>query len=130
MERKGKTSTEEKLNKLSELKSTMDELEAQRDEEVKTVLTPEPQAQVDKIFDKWDSSIEDTKAQMTKLREEIESEVLSGGKTVKGARLMGVWNKGRVSWDSKKLDGMMALIPQLTEARKVGEPTVSIREVK
>ena len=51
-------------------------------------------------------------------------------RSVKGARLMAVWNKGRVSWDGKKLDGMRALIPQLNEARKVADPTVTIREAK
>lgn len=122
--------TEEKLNKLYELKSMRDKLEVQREEEVKAVLTPELQEKVDRIFDKWDDTIENVKSQMAGLREEIESEVLSCGKTVKGARLMAVWNKGWVSWDEKKLDGMRALIPQLNEARKVGEPTVTIREVK
>jgi hypothetical protein len=42
---------------------------------------------------------------------------------------MAVWNKGRESWDGKKLSGMMALIPQLEQARKIGEPTVSIRKI-
>lgn len=122
--------TEEKLNRLYELKSTMGELEVRRDEEVKTVLTPELQEKVDKIFDKRDDTIENVKSQMAGLREEIESEVLSYGKTVKGARLMAVWTKGRVSWDGKKLDGMRALIPQLDTARKVSDPTVTIREAK
>ena len=50
--------------------------------------------------------------------------------SVKGEQLHAVYSKGRTTWDGKKLDGMMALIPQLKEARKEGEPSVSIREVK
>ena len=53
--------TQEKLDRLYELKSTMGELEVRRDEEVKTVLTPELQEKVDKIFDKWDDTIENVK---------------------------------------------------------------------
>ncbi|CAK0771531.1 hypothetical protein CCP3SC15_4350001 [Gammaproteobacteria bacterium] len=41
---------------------------------------------------------------------------------------MAVYTKGRVSWDSKKLDGMMILVPELASARKEGEPSVSIRK--
>ena len=69
-------------------------------------------------------------AKIAELRAEVQSEVLAGGATVKGSVYMAVWNKGRVSWDSKKLDGMMSIIPALKDARKEGEPTVSFRSVK
>lgn len=122
--------TQEKLNRLYELKTAMTEMEERREAEVETILTPELQARVDEIFDKWDSAIEGIKFQLAELESEIKADVLSCGETVKGARLMAVWNKGRVSWDGKKLDGMRALIPQLDTARKVADPTVTIREVK
>lgn len=122
--------TQEKLDRLYELKTAMTEAEERREAEVETILTPELQARVDEIFDKWDSAIEGIKSQMAELESEIKADVLSGGETVKGARLMAVWNKGRVSWDGKKLDGMRALIPQLDTARKVSDPTVTIREAK
>lgn len=55
--------------------------------------------------------------------------VLEAGETVRGGALQAVWSKGRVSWDTKKLDGLMIVIPELNQARKVGEPSVSIRMV-
>lgn len=122
--------TQEKLDRLYELKTAMTEMEERREAEVETILTPELQARVDEIFDKWDSAIEGIKSQMAELESEIKADVLAGKETVKGARLMAVWNKGRVSWDGKKLDGMRALIPQLDTARKVSDPTVTIREAK
>lgn len=63
------------------------------------------------------------------LEAKIKTAVLAEGESVKGGALQAVYAKGRVTWDGKKLDGMMSLIPQLEDARKVGEPSVSIRKV-
>lgn len=57
----------------------------------------------------------------------IQTAVLESGESAKGGRFQAVWSKGRVAWDTKKLDGMAAIIPQINEARKVGEPSVSIK---
>ena len=122
--------TEEKLNKLYELKTVMTETEERKQAEIDTILTPEILAQVEEIRKKWADTTESMTAEIAELEADIKADVLSCGETVKGARLMAVWNKGRVSWDGKKLDGMRALIPQLDTARKVADPTVTIREAK
>lgn len=122
--------TQEKLNRLYELKTAMTETEKRKQAEIDTILTPEILAQVEEIRKKWADTTESMTAEIAELEAEIKADVLSCGETVKGARLMAVWNKGRVSWDGKKLDGMRALIPQLDTARKVADPTVTIREAK
>lgn len=60
----------------------------------------------------------------------VKSLVLELGESVKGELLHAVWAKGKTTWDGAKLDGMVSLIPQIADARKVGQPSVSIREVK
>lgn len=122
--------TEEKLNRLYELKTAMTETEKRKQAEIDTILTPEILAQVEEIRKKWADTAESMTAEIAELEAEIKADVLSCGETVKGARLMAVWNKGRVSRDGKKLDGMRVLIPQLDTARKVADPTVTIREAK
>lgn len=122
--------TEEKLNRLYELKTVMTETEERKQAEIDTILTPEILAQVEEIRKKWADTTESMTAEIAELEADIKADVLSCGETVKGARLMAVWNKGRVTWDGKKLDGMRALIPQLDTARKVADPTVTIREAK
>ena len=122
--------TVEKLDRLYELKTAMTETEKRKQAEIDTILTPEILAQVEEIRKKWADTTESMTAEIAELEAEIKADVLSCGETVKGARLMAVWNKGRVSWDGKKLDGMRALIPQLDTARKVADPTVTIREAK
>lgn len=64
------------------------------------------------------------------LEKQIKDLVKAGGLSVKGSKLHAVFNKGRVTWDGSKLDGLMIAIPQLKEARKEGEPSVTIRSVK
>lgn len=122
--------TQEKLDRLYELKTAMTETEERKQAEIDTILTPEILAQVEEIRKKWADTTESMTAEIAELEADIKADVLSCGETVKGARLMAVWNKGRVSWDGKKLDGMRALIPQLDTARKVADPTVTIREAK
>lgn len=122
--------TVEKLNRLYELKTAMTETEKRKQAEIDTILTPEILAQVEEIRKKWADTTESMTAEIAELEADIKADVLSCGETVKGARLMAVWNKGRVSWDGKKLDGMRALIPQLDAARIVADPTVAIREAK
>ena len=53
---------------------------------------------------------------------------LAAGKTIKGNHHSCVFTKGRVTWDGKKLDGMMSIIPALRDARKEGDPSVSVRK--
>lgn len=122
--------TEKKLDQLAEFVFQRDALEMQKKEMIATVYTPEIAKAVADIEAEFAGKVEAVDTNIAALKAEIEADVLAGGNTVKGSSMMAVWNKGRVSWDGKKLDGMIALIPQLAQARKEGEPTVSFRAVK
>ena len=122
--------TQEKLNRLHELRSEYAETMNKRIAEIDTILTPEIKEMVDGINLKWEEATLNLTTAIAELEDEIKTDVLAAGESIKGERLMAVWNKGRVSWDGKLLDGMAKIIPQLETARKVGEPTVAIREVK
>jgi len=61
------------------------------------------------------------------ITEEIKAATLQGGQSVKGGRFQAVYAKGRVSWDTKALDGYAAAHPEVAQFKKVGEPSVSIR---
>lgn len=60
----------------------------------------------------------------------VKSLVLEYGQSVKAELLHAVYTKGKTTWDGAKLDGMVSIIPQIADARKTGQPSVSIREVK
>ena len=116
-------STVEKLERLGEIRTALEKLKAAEAAEVETALTPEIRARIEKINLDWVEKI----AEKERLEAEITAEVLAAKESVKSPEVVAVYCRGRVSWDGKKLDGMMALIPQLSEARKVGESTVSFR---
>jgi phage host-nuclease inhibitor protein Gam len=65
---------------------------------------------------------------IAKLEKAIKEAAREHGKTVKGKHFSAVYVKGRVSWNTDMLDGMIALVPQLEKARKEGEPSITIRK--
>ncbi len=60
------------------------------------------------------------------LTEKVKAAFIENGESVKGASLHAVYSKGRVSWE---LEGLMMIIPQLKDARKEGDPSVTIRRI-
>lgn len=72
---------------------------------------------------------EDVDKNIAALEAEIKAETKARGETVKGKFFMAVYVKGRTSWNNDMLDGMISLVPQLEKARKVGEPSITLRHI-
>ena len=62
------------------------------------------------------------------LEEEIKNDVIQHGTTVRGTFLRAVWNKGRVTWNTKAMDGYASTHPEILQFRKEGQPFVSIKK--
>ncbi len=58
---------------------------------------------------------------------EVKTAVAKHGATVNGGGLMAQFNHGRVTYDSKRLDGLALAFPQINECKKVGEPFVTLK---
>lgn len=56
--------------------------------------------------------------------------VMSIGETVEGETVQFIYVKSKTTWDGAMLQGMAKIIPELESAKKVGEPSVSIRRKK
>ena len=69
-------------------------------------------------------------SQIAVMKMQIQQAVLEIGKTVRGSALMAVYSKGRVTWDTRALDGFAAAYPELLPFRRQGEASVTFREVK
>lgn len=121
--------TQQKLDRLAEYYAERDALELRKAEVIAQAIPGEYLKALDDINAEFSGKAQAAADNIAALEAEIKGDVLQGGETVKGAFFMAVWNKGRVSWDGKKLEGMMAIIPGLRDARKEGEPTVSLRKV-
>lgn len=117
-----------KLDKLAEIRAT----EAAIREEYETKkakvlgdLKPKLdglEVQYGKIFLKARQAVDDLEA-------EVKALVLAFARSVKGENLQAVYMNGRVTWDSKGLDGYAVANPEVLAFRKQGDSSVSIREI-
>ena len=57
----------------------------------------------------------------------LKAYVIENGSTLNGKLHQVVYTKGRVSWDTKKLDGYAAAHPEILEFKTEGEPSASLR---
>lgn len=121
--------TIEKLNKLSELQAQLDVIRLRFEELRNSIIPPEIKEQLDDMDIEQKSAQEPVQEYIEKLTAEIKQDVIKEGTTAKGDFLMAVWNKGRVSWDTKGLDGYAVAHPEMSAFRKEGDPTVTIRKV-
>lgn len=60
------------------------------------------------------------------LEEAVREAVLAAGQSARGQRVKCTYVAGRVTWDSKLLEGMMIVFPDLAKARREGKPSVRI----
>ena len=125
--------TIEKLNKISELQAAQDaallrkaeklaELEAQIPAEIRVAMRAADDAAAE-VAERTSREIEELKA-------EVKADVIAASLTVKGDFLEARFVKGRVTWDSAKLEGFAASHPEILPFRKQGDPSVSFYDKK
>ena len=101
-----KITTEEKIDLYAEMKNQL--------------------AELTKAFEQQNAELIEA---IKNLENEIKTDVLETGKTVRGESLMAVWNSGRTTWDGKILKVLAEDYPEINIARNVGQPTVSFRTI-
>jgi hypothetical protein len=118
------------LDTLANYQAQVDYLALEKHRLLDEALPAEVKARMAEIETEFADKASAAQENINALTAQIKAAVLANGASVKGSFLHAVYAKGRVSWDGKKLDGMMSLIPALADARKEGEPSVSFRAVK
>lgn len=119
-----------KLDTLADFKAMAQALELEKQQLLDAAIPAEVKARMAEIEAEFTDKAAAAQENIDTLTAEIKQAVIATGASVKGSFLHAVYAKGRVTWDGKKLDGMMSLIPALADARKEGEPSVSFRTVK
>ena len=120
--------TIEKLDALDELQQQLILLGADKQALIDQVLTPDIRRKLDEIEDEFSDKSGAVLEKISDLENAIKQDVIAEGATVKGKYMMAVFTKGRVSWDTKALDGYAAAHPEVAQFRKEGAPSVSIRK--
>lgn len=117
------------LDELSELQSQRDALAARKTELVENAIPPEVKTLLADIEAEFAPLLEGVDGNIASLTSQVKDAVLAEGATVKGQHLQAVWAKGRISWDTKALDGYAAAHPEIAPFKKEGDPSVSIRKI-
>lgn len=120
-------SAQDYLNEYSDNLAGIDYLNARKQAKIDEVLTPEIKAKLAEIEAEFAPKIDDLTARNQALIDTIKGEVLLTAQTLSGQYHQAVYMKGRVSWDTKALDGYASAHPEIAQFRKEGAPSVSIR---
>lgn len=126
-----------KLNELAMLRAQADAARDSYQARIDALMAP-IQAQIDSLLADVAADLEELQRQQAeavaaieasaaRLQDEAENLVKLAGQSVKGERLQAVYNAGRVTWDSKRLEGYAVAHPEVSAFRKVGEPFVTWR---
>lgn len=122
-------STQEKLDRLAGLQSEAAKI-TERFEQIKAFHMAPVKDAIDRAEGEARNAVAQIQPEIDALAAEIKADVERQGESVKGASLHAVYAKGRTSWDSKKLEGYAIAYPEILQARTVGKPSVSLRQIK
>lgn len=122
--------SEDLIEKYADLNERLTMLNANMIELLEKAVTPEVKKAQEDIKTEFTPMIEAVQTELATVKAEIERHVLEVTATWKGSRYMATWNKGRETWDGKALDGFAMAHPEILAAKKIGNPTVTFRQVK
>lgn len=75
-------------------------------------------------------AVEALEGELAKLRPSMEAEVIAAARTIKAEHVQLVYTPPGYKWDTKMLDGMAALVPQIVAARSEKPASVSVKGIK
>ena len=121
--------TIEKLNKLADLTAQRHVVQMEKEKLVLSVLTPEIKQQLREIDDEFAPQFEAIDETYKQIESDVRNDVMVSGESVKGDVLRASYVKGRISWDTKALDGYAAAHPEIEQFKKEGAPSVRISKI-
>ena len=124
------TDLHEKLDRLANYQAEKEVLQIEKQQLLDQILTAEIRAHLAEIEAEFEPRLDAVEQNIAALEEEIKQDVLHEGATVRGTFLRAVWNKGRVTWDTKGMDNYAQLHPEILRYRKQGQPYVSITRLE
>ena len=123
-------SIDELMRQLENARAGLDTLIAARDTLKDEAVPANVKAALAEIDEEFAPLIDTATGAYAEAESAVKAAVAEHGATVKGQFLQAVWNKPRVTWDAKALDGYAINHPELFAFRTEGKPSVSIRAMK
>lgn len=106
------------------------DLDSKKQALIDEILTPEIKQALADVEAEFEPYYVDLNMDQEIIEPMLKDAVIQEGKTIKGTTFMAVYGKPRISWDTKMLDGLAMVIPQVADAKTIGQPSVSIRLIK
>lgn len=122
--------TEKDLDYYAELSERLQFLQASQLELKNKAIPQEVKDKLAEIEAEYMPMIDETLAMIEAVKASIETAVLETKATAHGNKYMAVYVSGKKSWDGKKLEGYAMDHPEILQAQKIGEPSVTFRKVK
>ena len=117
------------LARLDDAKAGKEVYTKKKQELMNTVLTEDIKEQLKDIEAEFAPDIDHFDEVIKNLNLEIKESVVAHGESVKGEHMRASYVKGRVTWDSKGLEGYAVGNPEVLAFRKEGKPYASIKNV-
>ena len=118
------------LDELGELYALRDVLRLQRGELIEQATPPEVKQAIAAVELEFDDKMVTASERINELEATVKMAVVARGASVKGQRVHAVYNKGRISWDTKGLAGYAVAHPEIGAFQTVGQASVSLRITK
>lgn len=122
--------TIEKLDRMAQLYQVRDSLTEAAANQNEQAIPKKVAQRLAQIQENLTTQLAPLQTEIDVLREQIEAEVKAAKQSIKGQFLHAVFTNGRISWNNDALAGYAEAHPAILKFRKVGEPTVAIRQVK
>jgi len=119
----------ELLSRLDNSKAAREVFVKRKEDMMNSVITDEIKQQLKDIDAELKPDFEQIDNVINDLTQEIKESVVAHGESVKGEHMRASFIKGRVTWDSKKLEGYAQAHPEILAFRKEGKPYASIKNV-
>lgn len=115
------------LDELAEAEENVVDLAARKKAKREEILTDEIQSALLAVEADFQGDEQSAAGRVMELQDKIKREVLQYGGTVTGSFKQAVYQKGRITWDTKGLDGFAVAHPEIGAFRKQGDPSVVIK---
>lgn len=121
---------QEKLDRLYILRSNAVDLQLEKDKSQSAIIPKEIRDNLNMLEEKYAGHFSTLKQEMQSLEESIRRDVIQQQENYKGASGMSaLYMPGRITWDTRGLEGYSKAHPEVLELRRVGEPFVTIKGV-
>tara|TARA_R110000824_G_scaffold63494_1_gene166862 strand:- start:1667 stop:2053 length:387 start_codon:yes stop_codon:yes gene_type:complete len=118
----------ESLQAINDLRGTLEAYESENRRVVDLITPQEVTERLEHQATRHEQKTASAREALANLEAHVKAGVLTLGSSIRHDDLQAVYSRGRVKWDTAKLDGLMLAIPNIRECRNVGRPYVSIRE--